>query len=98
MVERQLPKLHTRVRFPSPAPTLTENGRADLLVGFAALVLLWPSISEFWPCLKHCDNVIGEWSYRRIPLHARVSATSRIVKLALWNSSPPFPKDSDGAA
>jgi hypothetical protein len=25
MVERQLPKLHTRVRFPSPAPTLSRN-------------------------------------------------------------------------
>ena len=34
MVERQLPKLHTRVRFPSPAPILSQNCFAD---GFADL-------------------------------------------------------------
>ena len=29
MVERQLPKLHTRVRFPSPAPVFPERKRID---------------------------------------------------------------------
>jgi hypothetical protein len=34
MVERQLPKLHTRVRFPSPAPVQqTDGGRAGLECG-----------------------------------------------------------------
>jgi hypothetical protein len=28
MVERQLPKLHTRVRFPSPAPKIREHSHA----------------------------------------------------------------------
>jgi hypothetical protein len=30
MVERQLPKLHTRVRFPSPAPTLSRKSADGL--------------------------------------------------------------------
>src|SRR5689334_13063760 len=32
MAERQLPKLHTRVRFPSPAPTLVGRNRMRVVV------------------------------------------------------------------
>jgi hypothetical protein len=38
MVERQLPKLHTRVRFPSPAPTLSQFQHHGFAAGFAAFV------------------------------------------------------------
>ena len=47
MVERQLPKLHTRVRFPSPAPTFHPNrsrmrhrwpGRSPKLAAFVAQI------------------------------------------------------------
>src|SRR4051812_49020645 len=43
MVERQLPKLHTRVRFPSPAPTLSRNPHYGFVDGFAAPVHPLPS-------------------------------------------------------
>src|SRR5215813_4585900 len=35
MVERQLPKLHTRVRFPSPAPSLSSVLPGSFAAGFA---------------------------------------------------------------
>ena len=38
MAERQLPKLHTRVRFPSPAPTLSRNRLDGFAIGFAGFV------------------------------------------------------------
>src|SRR5262245_24707702 len=38
MVERQLPKLHTRVRFPSPAPALSFNRINGFATGFASYV------------------------------------------------------------
>src|SRR4030095_11980382 len=46
MVERQLPKLHTRVRFPSPAPTLS-NVPSEVLTGvFTVYVRSLISVSE----------------------------------------------------
>src|SRR5436305_13249389 len=38
MAERQLPKLHTRVRFPSPAPTLSCVPGEDFTAVFTAFV------------------------------------------------------------
>jgi hypothetical protein len=38
MVERQLPKLHTRVRFPSPAPILNQVSLQSLAGSFATVV------------------------------------------------------------
>jgi hypothetical protein len=40
MVERQLPKLHTRVRFPSPAPTLSKIFADGFTGSFTALGLV----------------------------------------------------------
>src|ERR1700746_2202369 len=38
MVERQLPKLHTRVRFPSPAPSARDQKKPPpQLLGFCAI-------------------------------------------------------------
>jgi hypothetical protein len=45
MVERQLPKLHTRVRFPSPAPALKQKSPYGFFDGFAGFV--HPSASSF---------------------------------------------------
>jgi hypothetical protein len=38
MAERQLPKLHTRVRFPSPAPAFSQSLRDGFAGGFAESV------------------------------------------------------------
>jgi hypothetical protein len=39
MVERQLPKLHTRVRFPSPAPiTLLKQGVSPVLIDLTGAI------------------------------------------------------------
>jgi hypothetical protein len=51
MVERQLPKLHTRVRFPSPAPLSVSIARSrDHVCDQHACVIteLWRSSSRFF--------------------------------------------------
>ncbi len=76
MVERQLPKLHTRVRFPSPAPSIFKqlcrssasvarpcNRRATRCC--LDRLVVWCGLGKFDRCLSACP------SRRRKPWHRR---------------------------
>jgi hypothetical protein len=81
MVERQLPKLHTRVRFPSPAPALSRIWRDGFVGGFAGSVHSLAS-----SVLMRALIAAERETYRRMIFstddssHASVSAISRMVK------------------
>ena len=67
MVERQLPKLHTRVRFPSPAPKLREIFEASFEIDFERFVcslISGATAERAWP-----DVCLGGERTSLIALH-----------------------------
>jgi hypothetical protein len=54
MVEQQLPKLNTRVRFPSPAPSPFDNLAADLFWSLIIVATFGSDLVSLWPLRESC--------------------------------------------
>src|ERR1700730_2239385 len=68
MVERQLPKLHTRVRFPSPAPTLGSpptEGFTGSFAAFARVLACQESCYQWWAACREILTSMrwGVWRF-----------------------------------
>jgi hypothetical protein len=75
MVERQLPKLHTRVRFPSPAPTLSgfcqqsfESGFEKFVRHLASSGLTVNRPAGCWDIEEAVPTTIDEYSLATVPV------------------------------
>src|ERR1700761_2249242 len=67
MVERQLPKLHTRVRFPSPAPVQVAFAKERLPAPPAG------SATRIWSHWKACEPASAKLARRREGARRRLS-------------------------
>ena len=80
MVERQLPKLHTRVRFPSPAPVTAFSLWLNAFSLFPLVVLVCPAcvardaacLRSFAPLQPGCYSGAGGAQGTNAPFHAGV--------------------------
>src|SRR3954466_3651570 len=97
MVERQLPKLHTRVRFPSPAPALSDYHPLSFTGSFTVLFnsRSYSSVERsfrFTPGLKPLDLVLQDIFTSHIAVNKTVDSvlrpTQRVGDLARREPRP----------
>jgi hypothetical protein len=83
MVERQLPKLHTWVRFPSPAPILSPKMEDGFAAGFAESVLFSVLLIRKKPLGSHgaSGRVLCGGAILRSAFHASNAILDNFVPL-----------------
>jgi hypothetical protein len=98
MVERQLPKLHTRVRFPSPAPSaypreingLYRDGAGTEFFSANSLQQVYNTAGSYFAALGATSAVCANSGYRRTKVSKRVrSACLGRADLRKTNNAQP---------